>query len=57
MEVINFSLCMFVFAIGILNENLLSFSLKTYEGDVYTSTIILIIGGVFASYFTFALIS
>ena len=54
---LNFALCLIVFSIGILNENLLAFSLKTYNGDVYTNTIILIFSGCFASYFTFALIS
>ena len=56
MEVYKYALCVLIWSIFLLDENMLSFSLKTYEGDIYNNTVILIFSGGCASYLAYFLI-
>ena len=51
-----YMLCLLVWCVVILDENMLSFMLKTYQGDIYNNMAAIIISGVVASYLAFYLI-
>jgi hypothetical protein len=38
-----------------LDDNILHYSLKTYEGDIYDNHLILVISGAFSSYLAYSL--
>ena len=46
----NYYLCILVWSVVLLNENMLSFMLKSYNGDIYNNMFVLIVSGAFASY-------
>lgn len=55
-EYYQYGLCVLVWCVVLLNENMLSFMLKTYQGDIYDNMFVLIISGAIASYLAFFLI-
>lgn len=56
MEYYQYMLCLLVWCVVLLDENMLSFMLKTYQGDIYNNMAALILSGVVASYLAFYLI-
>jgi hypothetical protein len=56
MEYLKYFLCILVWSVVLLDENMLSFMLKTYQGDIYNNMFALMLSGVAASYLAFYLV-
>lgn len=52
-EMQQYMLCLLVWCVCLLNDNMLHFSLKSYDGDIYNNTIILVISGIVALYLAY----
>lgn len=45
MEYINYAVCILIWCTMLLNENVLAFMLKGYDGDIYNNMMALMLAG------------